>query len=149
MNSACIIAACAVASHNRTNNHINSHYPIDVEIIHKVIFRRYVHFKKVVVIRVNDNTFTPITIESQTIATQHMFCISSKRCPHGVNAYVNERYNDFVNSDVWVYHHNDTMELYKNSVKDKYGVDITSSECAYDIEFCWEVDMNNYEEHTY
>lgn len=157
MNSACLIAACAVNSRRNNEHKYIKHIDKELNFYYGVKYRMYLHFNSVEAIildKINSNLsptfgdFIPqsccltkrITIEPKTICKQHTFSINSKKCPAGIDDYIKDNKSEFEDSSIWDIDKYELINMYKKWVEDKYNVILDDSYLDYNIQFCYEIE---------
>ena len=155
MNNACLITACAVASHNRNKVHNNYAHWVDrnFDIFYKVHFRMYLHFNSFDAIVPCENTvdiftgiisFAPLKrvhIAPQSLAKQYTFTLYDSKCPNGPDEYIKTNIEKYINSDIWEFSKNEIINTYVEDVKSKYNITLDKSALDYNIQYCWEVEV--------
>ena len=157
MNSACLIAACAVNSRRNNEYKYKKYIDKELNLYYIVKYRMYLHFNSIEAIildKINSNLsprldgFIPqgcsltkrVKIEPRTICKQYTFSVDSKKCYTGIDDYIKDNKSKFEDSSIWDMYKYELINMYKKWVEDKYNVVLDDSYLDYNIQFCYEIE---------
>ena len=155
MNSAAIIAACAVTARKRNENALYKRYfDKDLEFYYRVFFRKYLHFNSIKVVIPNNEplinsegiiaqsmtALKTIEVEPKSIAKQYTFTVRASKCPNGIDDYIEDHIKEFEDSGVWGSAEDEIINKYLEEFENKYGYILDKSYLDYNVQYCWEVE---------
>lgn len=163
MNSACIVAACAVngrlsAEQKRKESMYSQYFTKDWELYYRIKLRKYYHFEPMTLVKYNyepcyvgsiyapvlqsEVQLKPVNIEAKSIAIEHCFSIRADKCTGGVDNCIEDNLEKFTTSSVWFDSDRQVFDLYITELNKKYNIDLDSSSLKYTNQFCWEVESD-------
>ena len=159
--NAALIAACTVSKRNQEQakfTYPKMYLTKDFDVYYVVIFRKYYHFEPTTLIKpivdrlpiFNDEPIQPspvsvIKVEPKSFALQHSFSISPYKDEvkqfSNIDRYIECYKHRFTESNVWCTSDLEVEKLYKDFIKNTYGIDLTMrlKDLNYTTQFCWEV----------
>lgn len=153
MNSACLIAACAVSKRQQNPQYYNTYLDFRGNVYYGVNIRMYIHFNPITIVKPVEEAyygsyFAPIPttiidtvkLEAKTLAKEHHFTVNSDKCKPTIEKYVESRLNDFIGSGIWELYKNEMIDMYITDINKKYNIDLDKSSLDYSIQYVWEVD---------
>lgn len=151
MNSACIIAACA-ANARRHNNMTPTVFQHGEEVYYKVVIRKYYRFKSCTIVVPDHENFSgsiyapirtlvlkPVQVPAHTMAIQNTFSVTASKCPDGIDAYVKNNWDTFMESRRWLHSDEEVQQEYENSISKKYNIEVKPGALVYTSSYFWEV----------
>ena len=161
MNSACIIAACASSGYHSVQQNKENKYRLyftkDFELYYRVKLRKYYYFEPMTLVKTNyepcyvgsiyapilqsDVQITPVRTEAKTVGVEKMFTVYSKNCPNGIDNYVEENLDRYVESGVWSVTDREVLYTYIDELNKKYNIELDKDSLKYTTQYCWEVEM--------
>lgn len=162
MNSACIIAACAVNSRlsqeqKRREDMYTQYFTKDFDLYYNIRFRKYYHFERVTLVKPDYEPFYvgsiyapvkydvmlhTVEVEPKSIVVERQFTIRASKCTNGVDNYIKDNLEYFTTSGLWFDSDRQAIDLYVNELNKKYDIDLDSSSLKYTNQFCWEVESD-------
>jgi hypothetical protein len=158
MNSATIIAACAVSARRRNSANYTQYFTKDFEFYYVVKLRKYYHFEPMTLVKANyepcyvgsiyapilqsDVQITPVRIEAKTVGVEKIFTVYSKNCPNGIDNYVEENIDRYVESGVWAMTDREVLYTYIDELNKKYNIELDKDSLKYTTQYCWEVESD-------
>ena len=159
MNNACLIAAAAVTARRNSGHNMYAHYvDRDFNIYYRVKLRKYYHFEPMTLVKANyepcyvgsiyapicqsDVQVTPVQVEAKTIAVERMFTVYSKNCPNGIDNYIEENLDRYIESGVWYMSDREAIYTYLDEIKRKYNIELDKDSLKYTTQYCWEVESD-------
>ena len=158
MNSACLIAACAVTA-RRNNNHkmYARYFDSNFNVYYRFKIRKYYHFEPMMLVKPtyepcymgsiyapfcqSEVQLTPIKVDAKTIAVEHSFSVNEKKCPNGVENYIKDNLERLTTSTIWYMSDDQVLDMYTSELNKKYNIDLDKSSLSYTNQYCWEVEV--------
>lgn len=82
---------------------------------------------------------TPTVVEPKTIALQHMFSVSSHKCKNGIDNYIKDNLNRYIESSIWDDSDKEVIDKYVTDINRKYNIDLDVNSVKFTNQYCWEV----------
>ena len=157
MNSAPIIAACAVNARKRKQEHYNTYFDKDFEFYYKVKLRKYYHFEPMTLVKVEDIphckpfskcipqtevVIKPVQVEAKSLVVERMFTVYSKNCPNGIDNYIEENLDRYAESGIWYMSDREAVYTYIEELNKKFNIDLDKDSLKYTTQYCWEVESD-------
>lgn len=154
MNTASIIAACVVNSHNRNKQAVKYNSDLLESIYYRVTFKKYYYFKAIsMYIPTNignkifsptsqtlcaDTVFKTVKVPEFTFAVSYNFYVSSSKCPNGLTKYIQDNLDSIMSYPIWQVYDEQVLHNYKAMLNKKYNIDVNSMPFEYTTKFFWE-----------
>ena len=158
MNAACLIAACAVNARRRKPEHYNVYFDKDFQFYYKVKLRKYYHFDNTTLVKANyepcymgsiyapfcqsEVQITPVQVAAKSIAVEKIFTVYSKNCPNGIDSYMEDNLDKYIESSIWYASDSEVLYTYIEALNNKYNIDLDKSSLKYTTQYCWEVESD-------